>query len=69
MQYLASLLVHRKFALEFVAHSGVEYLVNVYQSSMASVGVATCLYYLAYNEDVMEKLCLLSEDLLDRVVE
>src|SRR4051794_27236397 len=54
-QYLASLLVHRKFALEFVAHSGVEYLVNVYQSSMASVAVSTCLYYLAYNEDVMEK--------------
>uniref|UniRef100_A0A914WY80 Uncharacterized protein n=1 Tax=Plectus sambesii TaxID=2011161 RepID=A0A914WY80_9BILA len=69
LKYLASLLVHRRFALEFVAHSGVEYLINVYQSSMASVGVATCLYYLAYNEDVMEKLCLLSEDLIDRVVD
>ncbi len=61
--------MHRKFALEFVAHSGIERLVNVYQSSMASVGVATCLYYLAYNVDVMEKVCLLPTMVLDELVQ
>ena len=66
---MAALLVHRKFALEFVAHSGIEYLVNVYRNSMASAGVSLCLYYLAYSEDVMEKICILSANVLDDLVE
>ncbi len=68
-QYLSALLVHRKFALEFVARSGMEFLLGIYRSSMASAAVSLCLYYIAYNEDVMEKVCLLSATVLDDLVE
>lgn len=36
---------------------------------MASCGVSLCLYYLAYNAEVMEKVCLLPESLLNELVE
>uniref|UniRef100_A0A0K0CU89 LisH domain-containing protein n=1 Tax=Angiostrongylus cantonensis TaxID=6313 RepID=A0A0K0CU89_ANGCA len=68
-QYLTSLLVHRKFALEFIARDGVSALVKVPRASMASPAAVTALYYLSYNEEIMEKVCQLNEKLLDDVVE
>ncbi|VDN21613.1 unnamed protein product [Gongylonema pulchrum] len=69
LKYLSGLLVHRKLALDFVAAGGVELLVRVHRESVASVVVATCLYYLAYNVDAMQDVCILPEDTLDKVVE
>lgn len=65
---MASLLVHRKFAMDFVAAHGVEKLIRVDQQSFACVAVGTCLYYLAYNYDVLEQMNLLSESVLDKIV-
>lgn len=56
-QYLASLLLHKKFAAEFIAHSGVQKLLEIPRPSMAATGVSLCLYYLAYNQDAMERVC------------
>ncbi|CAD6194594.1 unnamed protein product [Caenorhabditis auriculariae] len=68
LKYLTSLLVHRKFALEFVNRGGVNKLLKVPRNSLASVGVVTCFYYLSYTEDVMEKICQLEDEVVDELV-
>lgn len=56
LKYLASLLCHKKFATEFVTHNGVQRLLEVPRPSVAATGCSMCLYYLAYNEDAMERV-------------
>ncbi|ROI74347.1 DDB1- and CUL4-associated factor 1 [Anabarilius grahami] len=68
LKYLASLLLHKKFAAEFVAHGGVPKLLEIPRPSMAATGVSLCLYYLAYNQDAMERVCMLPHSLLSEVV-
>ncbi|ETN76785.1 hypothetical protein NECAME_11449, partial [Necator americanus] len=69
LRYLTSLLVHRKFALEFIIRGGVAALIRVPRASMASAASITALYYLSYNEEVMEKVCQLNDKILDDVVD
>lgn len=69
LKYLTSLLVHRKFALEFVNKGGIPALLKVPKTSLASVGVVTCLYYIAYSNDVMEILCQMSDEIVDETVQ
>ncbi|PAV92152.1 hypothetical protein WR25_05321 isoform B [Diploscapter pachys] len=69
LKYLTSLLVHRKFSLEFVHRGGVQALLKIPRKSMASVGVSTCFYYIAYCDDVMEKVCQLDSPVLDQIVD
>lgn len=57
LKFLASLLTHKKFSLEFLNHGGLQQLLKVNRQAMASSGVGICLYYLALNEDVMERIC------------
>ncbi|XP_044205703.1 DDB1- and CUL4-associated factor 1-like [Thunnus albacares] len=66
--YLASLLLHKKFAAEFIAHGGVQKLLEIPRPSMAATGVSLCLYYLAYNQDAMERVCTLSDGVLSDMV-
>ncbi|KAG7472926.1 hypothetical protein MATL_G00114110 [Megalops atlanticus] len=68
LKYLASLLLHKKFAAEFVAHGGVQKLLEIPRPSMAATGVSLCLYYLAYNQDAMERVCMLPASILADVV-
>ena len=58
LQYLAALLCHKKFAIEFIQEGGVERLLDVYRPSVAATGVSICLYYLAYFEDAMERVSI-----------
>lgn len=55
-QYLASLLCHKKIAIEFINIGGLQLLLKVPFPSIAATGVSICLYYLAYIEEVMEKV-------------
>lgn len=41
---------------EFIAHGGVQKLLEIPRPSMAATGVSLCLYYLAYNQDAMERV-------------
>ncbi|XP_067360198.1 DDB1- and CUL4-associated factor 1-like isoform X2 [Channa argus] len=66
--YLASLLLHKKFAAEFIAHGGVQKLLHIPRPSMAATGVSLCLYYLAYNQDALERVCLLPSAVLSDMV-
>lgn len=68
LQYLSGLLVHRRLALDFVAAGGVELLIKINRDSPASAVVGTCLYYLAYNTDAMEGVCLLPDETLNGIV-
>lgn len=68
LKYLAALLCHKKFAIEFVSMGGVQRLLQVYRPSIAATGVSICLYYLAYNEDAMERVCLLPQHVLADLV-
>lgn len=90
LKYLASLLCHKKFSLEFITHGGLERLIKVTRPSIAatgtiskkffvamaehfvifasSTGVSIALYYLAYCEDAMERICSMSQKFVSEVV-
>ena len=55
-QFLAGLLCHKKFVIEFIHTGGVQKLLQVYRPSVAATGVSMCLYYLSYFEDVFERV-------------
>lgn len=69
LKCLASLIVHRKCAWEFIANNGVQRILKVNRISMASTGVATCMFYMAYTVDMMERVCQLPDSVLDQLVE
>ncbi|OQR72482.1 protein VPRBP-like, partial [Tropilaelaps mercedesae] len=66
--YLASLMCHKKFSMEFLKAGGVQRLLEVYRPSVAATGVSICLYYLGYSEDAMEKLCQQPPDVLTELI-
>lgn len=68
LKYLASLLCHKKFALEFVNQSGLEKLLLVPRPSIAATGVAISLYYLAYCEDATERICCMPQETIAALV-
>ncbi|XP_078517401.1 DDB1- and CUL4-associated factor 1 isoform X1 [Lissotriton helveticus] len=68
LKHLASLLLHNKFAAEFVAQGGVQKLLEIPRPSMAATGVSMCLYYLSYNQDAMERVCMHPHKVLSDVV-
>lgn len=69
LKYLASLLCHKKCALEFITHGGLERLISVPRPSIASTGVSIAMYYLAYCEDAMERICQMPQRFVADVVE
>ncbi|XP_011187947.1 protein mahjong isoform X2 [Zeugodacus cucurbitae] len=68
LKYLASLLCHKKFALEFIAHGGLELLLKVPRPSIAATGVSITLYYLAYCEEAMERICSMPRNVIAELV-
>ncbi|KAM9859671.1 DDB1- and CUL4-associated factor 1-like isoform 1-T1 [Aulostomus maculatus] len=65
---LAALLLHKKFASDFIAQGGVQKLLEIPRPSMAATGVSLCLYFLAYNQDAMERVCTLPDGVLSDMV-
>ncbi len=70
LKFLAALFCHKKFVLEWVSMSGagLNLLLDVPRPSIASTAVAQCLYFIACADDVMERVCLMNEDILLRLV-
>ncbi|KAG8321338.1 hypothetical protein J6590_048683 [Homalodisca vitripennis] len=68
LKYLASLLCHKKFSIEFINMQGLQRLLEVPRPSIAATGVSICLYYLAYCEDALERVCLLPHHILADLV-
>lgn len=68
LKYLASLLCHKKFSIEFINVQGLQRLLEVPRPSIAATGVSICLYYLAYCEDAIERVCLLPQHTISDLV-
>lgn len=68
LKYLAALLCHKKFCLEFINNGGLERLLRVPRPSVAATGVSISLYYLAYCEDAMERICNMPKPLIAELV-
>jgi len=68
LKFLAAFLSHKKFALEFLDHGGLPQLLKVNRHGMASSGVSICLYCLALSEDVMERICWMKRDTVEKMV-
>ncbi|CAB3222495.1 unnamed protein product [Arctia plantaginis] len=68
LKYLAALLCHKKFSIDFIQMGGLQKFLEVPRPSVAATGVSICLYYLAYCEDAMERVCLLPRRMLADLV-
>ncbi|XP_018571764.1 DDB1- and CUL4-associated factor 1 isoform X2 [Anoplophora glabripennis] len=68
LKYLAALLCHKKFSIEFIHCKGLETLLEVPRPSIAATGVSICLYYLGYCEEAMERVCLLPKFIISNLV-
>ncbi|TNN08815.1 DDB1- and CUL4-associated factor 1 [Schistosoma japonicum] len=68
LRLLANLLCHRCVYLEFVEQNGLEAVLKVPRPSVAATAVSVVLYYTAYFEDAMERVCQLSSNLLDDLI-
>ncbi|KAG5893684.1 hypothetical protein JTB14_021980 [Gonioctena quinquepunctata] len=68
LKYLAALLCHKKFSIEFIQCKGLEALLEVPRPSIAATGVSICLYYLGYCEEAMERVCLLPKYVVSNLV-
>ncbi|GFY71289.1 hypothetical protein TNIN_116862 [Trichonephila inaurata madagascariensis] len=68
LKYLASLLCHKKIAIEFLNTGGLQLLLKVPFPSVAATGVSICLYYLAHIEEAMEKICFSLSSLIPELV-
>lgn len=68
LKYLAALLCHKKFSIDFIHMGGLQKFLEVPRPSVAATGVSICLYYLAYCEDAMERVCLLPRKVLADLV-
>ena len=68
LRLLASLFCHKKFTLEWVSSGGLELLMHMPRPSVAATGSSLCLYYLACDDDTMEKICSLPQANLQQLV-
>ncbi|KFB51317.1 hypothetical protein ZHAS_00019370 [Anopheles sinensis] len=68
LKYLASLLCHKKFSIEFISNGGLERLLKIPRPSLAATGVSVAFYYLAYCEDAMERICLMPREIITEMV-
>ncbi|XP_037788509.1 LOW QUALITY PROTEIN: DDB1- and CUL4-associated factor 1-like [Penaeus monodon] len=68
LRFLGSLLFHKKFCLEFVNMGGMQKLLQVPRPSLPADGVALCLWYLAYCEEAVERICLLPDHVLGELI-
>ncbi|CAH8518191.1 hypothetical protein MS3_00006654 [Schistosoma haematobium] len=68
LRLLANLLCHRCVYLEFVEQDGLQSVLKVPRPSVAATAVSVVLYYTAYFEDAMERVCQLSSSLLDDLI-
>ncbi|XP_065215830.1 protein mahjong isoform X2 [Planococcus citri] len=68
LRYLAAILCHKKFAIEFVNMQGLQKLLEVPRIGISATGVSICFFYLAHCEDSMEKICLLPSHVISKLI-
>ena len=70
LRFCSALFCHKKFLLEWVGTNccGVQLFLEVPRPSICATGVAQCLYYMAHDDDTMEKVCLLPRSVLCNLI-
>lgn len=68
LKYLASLLCHKKCCIEFLNKNGIQRLLKLPRQSTTATGIAIALYYIAYCEEAMERICSMSPRLISELV-
>ncbi|VDK89124.1 unnamed protein product, partial [Dibothriocephalus latus] len=68
LRLLANLLCHRCIHLDFVESRGLELVLQVPRPSVAATAVSVVLYYTAYFEDAMERVCQLPSPILHNLI-
>lgn len=68
LKYLASLLCHKKCCIDFLSRNGVQKLLKLPRQSTVATGISIALYYLAYCEEAMERICAMPPRLISELV-
>ena len=68
LRFCCALFCHKKFLLEWVQNGGIQIFIDVPRPSIAATAVSQCLYYLAHDDDTMEKVCLLPQSVLANLI-
>lgn len=68
LKYLASLLCHKKCCIEFLSKNGIQKLLKLPRQSTTATGIAIALYYIAYCEEAMERICSMTPRLISELV-
>lgn len=68
LKYLASLLCHKKCCIEFLSRHGLQKLLRLPKQSTVATGIAIALYYIAYCEEAMERICAMPPRLITELV-
>lgn len=68
LKYLASLLCHKKCCIDFLSRNGVHKLLKLPRQSTVATGISIALYYLAYCEEAMERICAMPPRLISELV-
>lgn len=68
LKYLASLLCHKKCCIEFLSRHGLQKLLRLPRQSTVATGIAIALYYIAYCEEAMERICAMPPRLIAELV-
>lgn len=69
LKYVASLLCHKKFCLEFLNKNGLQKILKLPKLSTIATGTAIALYYIAYCEEAMERICSMQPALVSELME
>ncbi|KAG1328037.1 DDB1- and CUL4-associated factor [Cocos nucifera] len=69
LKLICALAAHRKFAALFVDRGGIQKLLSVCRVSQNYFGLSSCLFTIGTLQGVMERVCALPSDVVNRVVE
>lgn len=69
LKLICALAAHRKFAALFVDRGGIQKILSVPRITQTYMGLSSCLFTFGSLQSTMERVCALSSDTLDSVVE
>ncbi|KAG2569982.1 hypothetical protein PVAP13_7NG416400 [Panicum virgatum] len=69
LKLICALAAHRKFAALFVDRGGIQKILSVPRINQTYMGLSACLFTFGSLQSTMERVCALSSDTLDSVVE
>ena len=64
LRLLGSLFCHKKYTSEWIARGGLNLLMQLPRPSLAATASSMCLYYLACDDNTMEKICSMPHNTL-----